>query len=63
MLLDQCKGLKIVLSFAVFHGVLSELHHLADVPEYDVRGGGVDEAVVARVHRLGQGEPGDLYFQ
>jgi hypothetical protein len=25
MLLDYCKGLKIVLSFAVFHGVLSEL--------------------------------------
>jgi hypothetical protein len=60
--LDNCKGLKIVLSFAVFHGVLSELHHLVDVPEYHEPGGGVDEAAVARIQRFGLGEPGDLYF-
>jgi hypothetical protein len=49
MLLDHCRGLNIVLSFAVFHSVLSELHHLVDVPENHGPGGGVDEAVVARV--------------
>jgi hypothetical protein len=58
MLLDHCKGLKIVLSFAF----LSELHHLVDVPEYHEPGGGVDEAAVARVQRQGLGEPGDLYL-
>jgi hypothetical protein len=56
MLLDHCKGQKVVLSFAVFHGVLSELHHLLDVPEYHEPGGGVDEAAVARVQRLSQAE-------
>jgi hypothetical protein len=58
MLLDHCKGLKIFLSFAVLHGVLSELHHLVDVPEYHEPGGGVDEAARVRVQRLGEGEPG-----
>jgi hypothetical protein len=33
MLLDHCKGFKIFLSFAVFHGVLSELHHLVAIAE------------------------------
>jgi hypothetical protein len=42
MPLDHCKRLKIVLSFAVFHGVLSELHHLVDVAEDHVLGGGVE---------------------
>ncbi len=49
---------KTVLSFAVFHGVLSELHHLVDVAEYHGLGGGVDEAAGVRVQRLGKGEPG-----
>jgi hypothetical protein len=62
MLLDHCKGFKIVLSFAVFHGVLSELHHLVDVAEYHGLGGGVDEAAGVNVRQLGLGEPGDLYF-
>jgi hypothetical protein len=44
MLLDHCKGFRIVLSFAVFHGVLSKLHYLVDVAEYHGPGGGVDEA-------------------
>jgi hypothetical protein len=58
MLLDHCKGLKIVLSFAVFHGVLSKLHHLVDVAEDHVLGGGVDKAAGVNVQQLGKGEPG-----
>ncbi len=38
MLLDLCKGLKIVLSFAVFHDVLSELHHLVAIAEEYIQG-------------------------
>jgi hypothetical protein len=49
MLLDHCKGFKIVLSFAVFHSVLSKLHHLVDVAEYHGLGGGVDEAAGVKV--------------
>jgi hypothetical protein len=57
MLLDHCKGLKIVLSFAVFHGILSELHHLVAIAEEYVLGG-VDEAAGVNVRRLSKGEPG-----
>jgi hypothetical protein len=49
MLLDHCKGLKIVLSFAVFHGILSELHHLVAIAEEYILGGGVDEAAGVNV--------------
>jgi hypothetical protein len=48
----------IVLSFAVFHGVLSELHHLVAIAEEYILGGGVDEAAGVNVRRLGKGEPG-----
>ncbi len=58
MPLDHCKGFKIVLSFAVFHGVLSELHHLVAIAEEYVLGGGVDEAAGVNVQQLGKGEPG-----
>jgi hypothetical protein len=58
MLLYHFKGFKIVISFAVFHSVLSELHHLVDVSEYHEPGDGVDEAAGVRVQRLGEGEPG-----
>jgi hypothetical protein len=57
MLLDHCKGLKIVLSFAVFHAVLSELHHLVAIAEEYILRGGVDEAAGVNVRRLGKGEP------
>ena len=60
MLLDHCKGLKIVLSFAVFHGVLSKLHRLVAIAEDHVLGGGVDEAAGVNVRQLGEGEPGPL---
>jgi hypothetical protein len=56
MLLDHCKGHKIVLSFAVFHGILSELHHLMAAEEYVL--GGVNEAAGVNVRRLSKGEPG-----
>jgi hypothetical protein len=36
----------------------SELHHLVDVAEDHVLGGGVDEAAGVRVQQLGKGEPG-----
>jgi hypothetical protein len=52
------QGFKIVLSFAVFHGVLSEPHHLVDIAEDHGLGGGVDEAAGVSVQRLGEGEPG-----
>jgi hypothetical protein len=49
MLLDHCKGLKIVLSFAVFHDILSEVHHLVAIAEEYILGGGVDEAAGVNV--------------
>ncbi len=62
MLLDLCKGFKIVIfSFAVFHGVHSYYTILWIFAEEQYGpGGGVDEAAGVRVRHLGQGEPGPL---
>ncbi len=67
-LFTGCRGPQALLGPVVLLGppLIHPLHLRAtpscgDVPEYDVRGGGVDEAVVAKVQRLGRGKPGDLY--
>jgi hypothetical protein len=45
----------IVISFAVFHGVLYEVHQPVDITDKDERGGGVGEAEVVNALRLGRG--------
>ncbi len=57
MLLDHCEGI-IVLSFAVFHGVLSDSTEPVAVADYDGQEGGVGEAEVVNALGLGRGEPG-----
>ncbi len=65
MLLDHCKGSKIVIFVAVFHGVHSDYTILwifaerKKKEEYGPRGG-VVEAAGVNVRHLGEGEPGPL---
>jgi hypothetical protein len=62
MLLDLCKGFKIVIfPLAVFHSVHSyyTILWIFEEEQYGP-GGGVDEAAGVRVRHLGQEEPGPL---
>jgi hypothetical protein len=60
MLLDHCKGSKIVIFVAVFHGVHSDYTILWIFAEEHGFGDGVDEAAGVNVRHLGEGEPGPL---
>jgi hypothetical protein len=60
MLLDHCKGFKIVISVAVFHGVHSDYTILWIFAEEHGLGGGVVEAAGVNIRHLGKGGPGPL---